>query len=657
MVSPLTASTVPKEQAVMSKKKKRVTRRKRKEPQPHQAINDDDVDDEEQRLMSTLFGTKNDSTESLTHFQNHTKKTKRPESNGKVASANEFTFEIDRVGNTIPSDDVDDKNNTDPDSKKQVEDKQAAVTIATRTATTPNKITKKTAAWVDHDDTTVGDGRVHFVNAADRIRKLRQHRQETHVENRSLYEERLRQRYLQTTQTTSNVTWAQPTTTTTTTGDDDAVIRDHHPEMSISTSYLKDHSTTTTTTTTIPPHLIYMKRCPDVNRNDPHQSVTKVVNFYRPTTSLSSTSNAYDESPTLLLTAGLDKTLRFFHCSDEASTKIHGVHCTYPTLYFEWFPFIPRVFSSCAMKLNLTNLLWRYFFLLFVAIPVPNFPIYSASFIGSSSNVVVTGRRPFFYIYDTVADNVQQISKIQNRHEKSWERCVVSPHDNNTVALLGNDGYIILYNILQQKPWTTQPIKLNGSVRTVAFNQHNSNELLASGSDGDIYRYDLRNPSQYKCHERFHNDDGTITSQIATSSQTFAVGAESGVVNIYQNNRNHTERVRSPSLLRGLSTTTTTTTQFATPPRKPMHSIMNMKTCVDTMTYNHDGNLLAIASRFEKDSLKLVHVPTGTVYSNWPTSNTPLGYVFSLDFSPYSNYMAIGNDQGRCLLYKLIHYE
>jgi U3 small nucleolar RNA-associated protein 18 len=281
--------------------------------------------------------------------------------------------------------------------------------------------------------------------------------------------------------------------------------------------------------------------------------------------------------------------------------------------------------------------------------PVPNFPIYSASFIGSSSNVVVTGRRPFFYIYDTVADKVQQIPKLQNRQEKSWERCVVSPHDNDTIALLGNDGYIILYNINQQKPCTTQPMKLNGSVRTVAFNQHNSNELLASGSDGDIYRYDLRYQSNYKCIERFHNDDGTITSQIATSSQTFAVGAESGVVNLYKNNTT-TEPVlsQSPSLLRGLSTA---------PQRTPIKSIMNIKTCVDTMTYNHDGDLLAISSRFEKDCLKLVHVPTGTVYSNWPTSNTPLGYVFSIDFSPYSNYMAIGNDQGKCLLYKLTHYE
>jgi U3 small nucleolar RNA-associated protein 18 len=44
------------------------------------------------------------------------------------------------------------------------------------------------------------------------------------------------------------------------------------------------------------------------------------------------------------------------------------------------------------------------------------------------------------------------------------------------------------------------------------------------------------------------------------------------------------------------------------------------------------------------------------VFSNWPTSKTPLKYVWSMDFSPKSRYMAIGNDHGKCLLYRLKHY-
>lgn len=55
-------------------------------------------------------------------------------------------------------------------------------------------------------------------------------------------------------------------------------------------------------------------------------------------------------------------------------------------------------------------------------------------------------------------------------------------------------------------------------------------------------------------------------------------------------------------------------------------------------------------------SLKLVHSQSQTVFANWPTSKTPLGYVWSLDFSPTGEYMAVGNDKGKCLLYSVRHY-
>ena len=58
-----------------------------------------------------------------------------------------------------------------------------------------------------------------------------------------------------------------------------------------------------------------------------------------------------------------------------------------------------------------------------------------------------------------------------------------------------------------------------------------------------------------------------------------------------------------------------------------------------------------------KDSLKIFHVPSKTVYSNWPTAQTPLHYVTSVDFSANSGMLAIGNDRGKVLLYRLKHYH
>jgi U3 small nucleolar RNA-associated protein 18 len=278
-------------------------------------------------------------------------------------------------------------------------------------------------------------------------------------------------------------------------------------------------------------------------------------------------------------------------------------------------------------------------------------PIYSASFLGASSGkVVASGRRPFFYLYDTVAGKLDQVPKIvgRARQEKSLERCVASP-DGRTIAFCGNDGYIILYDA-HNKRWITD-LKVNGSVRAICFTPGGGehHHVMASGSDGDVYRWDLRN-SRRPCIERFSNQDGTITSCLAASSQQFAVGAESGVVNLYAS---HQAPGRGSSGS-GMSAV------LASAGRTPVKSILNLHTSADMVRFNGDGQILAMSTRRERqnnNSLKLLHVPTATVFSNWPTSKTPLGYVWSMDFSPQSKFLAIGNDKGKCLLYRLNHYH
>jgi U3 small nucleolar RNA-associated protein 18 len=141
------------------------------------------------------------------------------------------------------------------------------------------------------------------------------------------------------------------------------------------------------------------------------------------------------------------------------------------------------------------------------------------------------------------------------------------------------------------------------------------------------YRWDLHSR---RCVERFSNDDGTITASLAASSRNLAVGAESGVVNLYS------EHDRS---------------------RKSLKSIMNLHTSAEALRFNHDGQILAMSTHRERHGMKLLHVPSQTVFSNWPTSKTPLNYVWSMDFSPESKFMAIGNDKGKCLLYQLMHYQ
>lgn len=73
----------------------------------------------------------------------------------------------------------------------------------------------------------------------------------------------------------------------------------------------------------------------------------------------------------------------------------------------------------------------------------------------------------------------------------------------------------------------------------------------------------------------------------------------------------------------------------------------------------------------KKDQLKLVHLPSGSVYMNWPkvialtkgqVSNepgrrsSPLHRVTCVQFSPDGSRLAIGNGRGRVLLYQVNHF-
>lgn len=162
------------------------------------------------------------------------------------------------------------------------------------------------------------------------------------------------------------------------------------------------------------------------------------------------------------------------------------------------------------------------------------------------------------------------------------------------------------------------------------------------GGDGVVHTWDLRTR---RCVER-QIDEGCLNSTALTCSNSgrlFATGSNSGVVNVY-------DRQHRPAADGQMSR------PMAARPVGPRHTFMNLATSIDSLAFSPDTQLLAMGSRMKKDSLRLVHVPSCTVFKNWPTSRTPLGYVHSLCFSPKGGFLAAGNAKGKVLLYRLHHY-
>ena len=121
-----------------------------------------------------------------------------------------------------------------------------------------------------------------------------------------------------------------------------------------------------------------------------------------------------------------------------------------------------------------------------------------------------------------------------------------------------------------------------------------------------------------------------------------AIGSSSGIVNIYDRREwsmhDNSTGARDPSIPR-------------TP--KPARTLDQLTTPTSHLVFSADGQMLVMASRWKHDALRIVHLPSCTVYRNWPTSRTPLGRVSSVALSPDGGLLAVGNEQGKIRLWEI----
>jgi U3 small nucleolar RNA-associated protein 18 len=69
---------------------------------------------------------------------------------------------------------------------------------------------------------------------------------------------------------------------------------------------------------------------------------------------------------------------------------------------------------------------------------------------------------------------------------------------------------------------------------------------------------------------------------------------------------------------------------------------------------------MVMASKWKRDALRLVHLPSCTVFKNWPTSSTPLGRVTGVAFcggeivgGDVHSVLAVANEQGKIKLWEI----
>ena len=348
----------------------------------------------------------------------------------------------------------------------------------------------------------------------------------------------------------------------------------------------------------LPQGTLEATRVRDANAAEPSNAVLRSVAFHA--------------NGALFLTAGLDKTVRLFDIDGTNNPKVQGV-------FFE------------------------------------DLPIHKACFANGGAAVVAAGRRDYFYVYDLARGAVERVAPLVGRPERSLESFAQSPESGSALndpmlAFLGADGHVPLVSLKSRT--CVGAVKMNGSARSAAF-AADGRHLLTAGGESTTYVWDLRN--QKRCVEKIVDDGAlTVTALAASPSGAHvAFGSESGVVNVYETRGFRT--FGSAGDGNGNEPPSTGGYRRETRP-KPTRALMNLTTSADALTFNGDGQMLAMSSRLKRDALRLVHLPSCTVFSNWPSSKTPLHYVWCTAFSPTGGYLAVGNARGKALLYRIHAY-
>ncbi|KAJ3190666.1 U3 snoRNP protein [Irineochytrium annulatum] len=333
-------------------------------------------------------------------------------------------------------------------------------------------------AWAD-EEMLLNEFGVNIADGPNRLRKLRQNEDEKVISSTE-YEKRLRRQYEKLHPTPA---WAKPGARPRRHPDDDdsdalsfGMVGSRTNSALDSTQALFRTSKSLISKSVrqrrlLPSDHIEIFRAKDANQMSPSGSAISSVRFH--------------PTAPVLLTAGLDRTLRLFHIDGNLNPKVQGVQ-------------------------------------------LKDLPIHAADFTADGRTVIMSGRRKYFYVYEVEKGLVERVQGIRGRDEESFEKHLASPC-GKFLAFTGRDGYIILVSV-RTRQWIAN-LRMNGSCRALEFSK-DGKFLYSIGGDGEVYQWDL---ATRQCVHRFADEGAMKTTTLAVSPDNafIATGSGSGVVNVY----------------------------------------------------------------------------------------------------------------------------
>lgn len=263
--------------------------------------------------------------------------------------------------------------------------------------------------------------------------------------------------------------------------------------------------------------------------------------------------------------------------------------------------------------------------------------------------IFFAGRRKYFHHWDLQSGTVQKTTQILGHRleHKTMERFKLSPCGRYMaiVASTKKGGGIINVLNTSSMQWiaAARLSSRNGIADFVWWSTGDGMTIL--GKDGQVGEYSMDSRSFIGVW----NDEGCVGGIVLAlgghqgpstlgDDRWVAVGSNSGITNIYDRNE-LIEPKNDELVIKERPTPARVFEQLVTP--------------ITHITFSPDGQIMAFGSQHKKDALRLVHLPTCTVYRNWPTEQTPLGRISAVAFGRQSDLLAVGNDTGKIRLWEI----
>ncbi|CCK68961.1 Utp18p KNAG_0B05280 [Huiozyma naganishii CBS 8797] len=358
-------------------------------------------------------------------------------------------------------------------------------------------------------------------------------------------------------------------------------------------------------------------RLKDANVSHPSRSAIQSLSFH--------------PTKPLLLTGGYDKTLRIYHIDGKNNHLVTSLHLRDTPI------------QSCTFYVSPSE---------------------------SQQRIFTGGRRRYMHSWDlsnntnNTANSVAKVEKFSRLYghentQRSFEKFKVGHFFNSAthqthgiICLQGNNGWINVLNSISGL-WMLG-CKIEGLLVDFCIDYKPLGKgkfktiLIVANTYGEVWEFDLNNNGEVLTRWKDEGGIGITTIQVGGGTNSdhllstknvranrwLAIGSESGFVNIYERN--------GGSLFSGTM--------------KPVAVMDHLTTTISSVQFSPDGQILCIGSRAVKDALRLIHLPSFTVFKNWPTSGTPFGKVTTVAFSSHGEMLAVGNEQGKVRLWRLNHY-